>query len=81
VYQSNISRHKVELKQPQYKDIEKRYSNQLIQLKVHLFLLIYYYLIHFKCLQKSPSFYKFFNEATIFVFPKKKEEYLVNGEI
>ncbi|KAJ1696950.1 hypothetical protein LUZ63_005462 [Rhynchospora breviuscula] len=33
VYQSNISRHKVELKQPQYKDIEKRYSNQLIQLK------------------------------------------------
>ncbi|KAF3323696.1 DNA repair protein RAD50 isoform X1 [Carex littledalei] len=33
VYQSNTSRHKVELKQPQYKDIEKRYFNQLIQLK------------------------------------------------
>ncbi|KAF3321332.1 DNA repair protein RAD50 [Carex littledalei] len=33
VYQSNTSRHKVELKQPQYKDIEKRHSNQLIQLK------------------------------------------------
>ncbi|KAJ3675731.1 hypothetical protein LUZ60_004773 [Juncus effusus] len=33
VYQSNISRHKVELKQPQYKDIEKRHFNQLIQLK------------------------------------------------
>nr|ABV90879.1 DNA repair protein Rad50 [Triticum monococcum] len=33
VYQSNISRHKLELKQTQYKDIEKRYFNQLLQLK------------------------------------------------
>lgn len=33
VYQSNISKHKVELKQTQYKDIEKRYFNQLLQLK------------------------------------------------
>ncbi len=34
VYQSNISKHKLELKQTQYKDIEKRYFNQLLQLKV-----------------------------------------------
>uniref|UniRef100_A0A0E0CKU6 DNA repair protein RAD50 n=1 Tax=Oryza meridionalis TaxID=40149 RepID=A0A0E0CKU6_9ORYZ len=34
VYQSNISKHKFELKQTQYKDIEKRYFNQLLQLKV-----------------------------------------------
>jgi len=33
VYQSNISKHKQELKQTQYKDIEKRYTNQLLQLK------------------------------------------------
>ncbi|KAK3154145.1 hypothetical protein QOZ80_2BG0186760 [Eleusine coracana subsp. coracana] len=33
VYQSNISKHKQELKQTQYKDIEKRYANQLLQLK------------------------------------------------
>ncbi|TVU00315.1 hypothetical protein EJB05_54268, partial [Eragrostis curvula] len=33
VYQSNISKHKQELKQAQYKDIEKRYANQLLQLK------------------------------------------------
>ncbi|KAM0915488.1 hypothetical protein ACQ4PT_010817 [Festuca glaucescens] len=33
VYQSNISKHKLELKQTQYKDIEKRYFNQLLQLK------------------------------------------------
>ncbi|KAK6914345.1 RAD50, zinc hook [Dillenia turbinata] len=33
VYQSNISRHKVDLKQSQYNDIDKRYFEQLIQLK------------------------------------------------
>ncbi|CAL5058159.1 unnamed protein product [Urochloa decumbens] len=33
VYQSNISKHKQELKQTQYKDIDKRYTNQLLQLK------------------------------------------------
>ncbi|XP_057959877.1 DNA repair protein RAD50 [Malania oleifera] len=33
VYQSNISKHKVDLKQTQYKDIDKRYFDQLIQLK------------------------------------------------
>ncbi|KAL5208788.1 hypothetical protein ABZP36_033223 [Zizania latifolia] len=33
VYESNISKHKLELKQTQYKDIEKRYFNQLLQLK------------------------------------------------
>uniref|UniRef100_A0A1D1XWK9 DNA repair protein RAD50 n=1 Tax=Anthurium amnicola TaxID=1678845 RepID=A0A1D1XWK9_9ARAE len=33
VYQSNISKNKLELKQPQYNDIDKRYFNQLIQLK------------------------------------------------
>ncbi|WVZ75334.1 hypothetical protein U9M48_023400 [Paspalum notatum var. saurae] len=33
VYQSNITKNKQELKQTQYKDIEKRYTNQLLQLK------------------------------------------------
>ncbi|XXG78635.1 hypothetical protein AAC387_Pa08g2540 [Persea americana] len=33
VYQTNISRNKLDLKQAQYKDIDKRYLNQLIQLK------------------------------------------------
>lgn len=33
VYDSNISKNKIELKQPQYKDIDKRYFDQLIQLK------------------------------------------------
>ncbi|OAY65538.1 DNA repair protein RAD50 [Ananas comosus] len=33
VYQSNISKHKLDLKQSQYNDIDKRYFNQLIQLK------------------------------------------------
>uniref|UniRef100_K3YPB6 DNA repair protein RAD50 n=1 Tax=Setaria italica TaxID=4555 RepID=K3YPB6_SETIT len=33
VYQSNITKHKQELKQTQYKDIEMRYTNQLLQLK------------------------------------------------
>lgn len=33
VYQSNILKHKQELKQTQYKDIEKRYTSQLLQLK------------------------------------------------
>lgn len=33
VYQSSISKNKVDLKQPQYKDIDKRYFDQLIQLK------------------------------------------------
>eukprot|EP01018_Ginkgo_biloba_P035575 Gb_12673 [translate_table: standard] len=33
VYQSNISKNKVDLKQAQYKDIDKRYCGQLIQLK------------------------------------------------
>ncbi|XP_022761845.1 DNA repair protein RAD50 isoform X2 [Durio zibethinus] len=33
VYQSNISKNKAELKQAQYKDIDKRYFDQLIQLK------------------------------------------------
>ncbi|XP_077250252.1 DNA repair-recombination protein (RAD50) [Tasmannia lanceolata] len=33
VYQSNISKHKIDLKQAQYNDIDKRYFNQLIQLK------------------------------------------------
>ncbi|KAL4192604.1 hypothetical protein AMTRI_Chr06g195080 [Amborella trichopoda] len=33
VYQSNISKNKVDLKQAQYTDIDKRYCNQLIQLK------------------------------------------------
>lgn len=34
VYQSNISKNKIDLKQAQYKDIDKRYFDQLIQLKV-----------------------------------------------
>ncbi|PIA35916.1 hypothetical protein AQUCO_03400067v1 [Aquilegia coerulea] len=33
VYQSNVSKHKVDLKQSQYNDIDNRYFNQLIQLK------------------------------------------------
>ncbi|KAL2330980.1 hypothetical protein Fmac_018561 [Flemingia macrophylla] len=33
VYQRNISKNKVDLKQAQYKDIDKRYFDQLIQLK------------------------------------------------
>lgn len=33
VYQNNISKNKVDLKQAQYKDIDKRYFDQLIQLK------------------------------------------------
>lgn len=33
VYQSNISRNKIDLKQAQYKDIDKRHFDQLIQLK------------------------------------------------
>ncbi|RZC68646.1 hypothetical protein C5167_031923 [Papaver somniferum] len=33
VYQSNISKNKLDLKQAQYSDIDKRYFNQLIQLK------------------------------------------------
>ncbi|KAL9332842.1 hypothetical protein ACSQ67_002452 [Phaseolus vulgaris] len=33
VYQSNISKNKVDLKQAQYKDIDKRYYDQLLQLK------------------------------------------------
>ncbi|GAB4844066.1 DNA repair protein rad50 [Ancistrocladus abbreviatus] len=33
VYESNISKHKIDLKQAQYKDIDKRYVDQLIQLK------------------------------------------------
>lgn len=33
VYQSNVSKNKVELKQAQYKDIDKRHYDQLIQLK------------------------------------------------
>ncbi|TYI38387.1 hypothetical protein ES332_A02G023600v1 [Gossypium tomentosum] len=33
VYQSNISKNKAELKQAQYKNIDKRYFDQLIQLK------------------------------------------------
>uniref|UniRef100_A0A2P2LUX9 DNA repair protein RAD50 n=1 Tax=Rhizophora mucronata TaxID=61149 RepID=A0A2P2LUX9_RHIMU len=33
VYQSNISKNKVDLKQAQYKDIDKRYFDQLVQLK------------------------------------------------
>ncbi|KAH9620085.1 hypothetical protein KSS87_003088 [Heliosperma pusillum] len=33
VYESNISKNKIDLKQPQYKDIDKRYVDQLIQLK------------------------------------------------
>jgi hypothetical protein len=35
VYESNVGKNKAELNQPQYKDIEKRYSTQLIQLKVN----------------------------------------------
>lgn len=34
VYQSNISKNKVDLKQAIYKDIDKRHFDQLIQLKV-----------------------------------------------
>ncbi|CAK9149110.1 unnamed protein product [Ilex paraguariensis] len=33
VYQSNITKNKIDLKQAQYKDIDKRYFDQLIQLK------------------------------------------------
>ncbi|XP_047335105.1 DNA repair protein RAD50 [Impatiens glandulifera] len=33
VYQNNIAKNKVDLKQTQYKDIDKRYFDQLIQLK------------------------------------------------
>ena len=34
VYRSNISTNQIDLKQAQYKDIDKRYFDQLIQLKV-----------------------------------------------
>lgn len=34
VYRSNISANQLDLKQAQYKDIDKRYFDQLIQLKV-----------------------------------------------
>ncbi|XP_038891814.1 DNA repair protein RAD50 isoform X2 [Benincasa hispida] len=34
VYQSNISKNKIDLKHAQYKDIDKRYFDQLIQLKI-----------------------------------------------
>lgn len=33
-HQSEISKHKIDLKNPDYKDIDKRYFDQLIQLKV-----------------------------------------------
>ncbi|XP_021745929.1 LOW QUALITY PROTEIN: DNA repair protein RAD50-like [Chenopodium quinoa] len=33
VYESNISKNKIDLKQPQYKDIDKHHFDQLIQLK------------------------------------------------
>ncbi|GMH20274.1 hypothetical protein Nepgr_022115 [Nepenthes gracilis] len=33
VYESNISKHRIDLKQAQYRDIDKRYFDQLIQLK------------------------------------------------
>ncbi|KAK3020639.1 hypothetical protein RJ639_046423 [Escallonia herrerae] len=33
VYQSNVAKNKIDLKQAQYKDIDKRYFDQLIQLK------------------------------------------------
>ena len=39
VYQTNVSKNKVDLKQAQYKDIDKRYFDQLIQLKVELILI------------------------------------------
>ena len=35
VYQNNVSKNKVDLKQAIYKDIDKRYFDQLIQLKVN----------------------------------------------
>lgn len=34
VFESNISKNKIDLKQAQYKDIDKRYFDQLILLKV-----------------------------------------------
>lgn len=34
VYKANIDRNNADLKQAQYKDIDKRYFDQLIQLKV-----------------------------------------------
>lgn len=37
VYHSNVSKNKIDLKQAQYKDIDKRYFDQLIQLKVEFF--------------------------------------------
>lgn len=48
VYESNISKNTIDLKQPQYKDIDKRYFDQLIQLKVLfaqlLLSLLYFFL-------------------------------------
>jgi DNA repair protein RAD50 len=54
VYQSNISKHKQELKQTQYKDIEKRYTNQLLQLKVDDII----FLFHILCLQNIFASFK-----------------------
>lgn len=36
VYQKAISKNKIELKNPEYKDIDKRYFDQLLKLKVIL---------------------------------------------
>lgn len=51
VHQSNISTNKAELKQAQYKDIDKRYFDQAIQLKVVIILIKWsfnlYYLFYY----------------------------------
>lgn len=47
VYQSNISKYKLDLKQAQYNDIDRRYFNHLIQLKVYKCLVSLFQLLHF----------------------------------
>lgn len=41
VFESNISKNKIDLKQAQYKDIDKRHFDQLIQLKVNIFKILF----------------------------------------
>lgn len=49
VYQSNIVRYKAELKQTQYSNIDKRYSNQQIELKVPWVFLALLFFLDFEC--------------------------------
>lgn len=48
-YQENIKENKLDLKHTQYKDIDKRYFDQLIQLKVWCFSC---FLVRFYCISQ-----------------------------